>query len=63
LIHTPTNEADMSVSLPSNTPDGAETEDYCGIPFEEWKEMIRKDVEKNFGPIPLRLVSAGEAGW
>jgi hypothetical protein len=53
----------MSVSLPSNTPDGAETEDYCGIPFEEWKEMIRKDVEKNFGPIPLRLVSAGEAGW
>jgi hypothetical protein len=34
-----------------------------GRPFDEWIEMIQKDVEERFGPIPKDLAPVGEAGW
>jgi hypothetical protein len=47
--------------LPLAPSDGGD--DYGSIPFDEWKGMIRKDVEERFGPIPSDLVPVGEAGW
>ncbi|MFK4766724.1 hypothetical protein [Rhizobium sp. ZW T2_16] len=37
--------------------------DYCGIPLDEWKEALRKDVVERFGSAPADLPPKGEPGW
>lgn len=37
--------------------------DYNGMPQDEWKEALKKDVEARFGPTPDDLVPIGESGW
>jgi hypothetical protein len=41
----------------------ADRDDYGGMPLDEWKAALKKDVEDRFGPIPKDLKPAGEAGW
>jgi hypothetical protein len=40
-----------------------EQEDYCGVPLDDWKKALRKDVSERFGPIPDDLKPTGEPGW
>lgn len=44
----------------STAPEHAE---YCGIPIEDWKLGLRKDLEERFGPTPDDLKPTGEPGW
>src|SRR5690606_24908283 len=37
--------------------------DYNGMPLDQWKAALKKDVEARFGPTPDDLVPAGESGW
>lgn len=41
----------------------AEEDEYNGMPLDEWKEALKKDVEERFGSIPNDLVATSEAGW
>lgn len=41
----------------------SEDDDYGSIPYDEWVEMVRKDVKKRFGPTPVDWNDVGEAGW
>jgi hypothetical protein len=40
-----------------------DVDDYGLIPLDVWSELIRKDVDRRFGPIPTYLVPVGEPGW
>ncbi|RVO55122.1 hypothetical protein CN090_04165 [Sinorhizobium meliloti] len=37
--------------------------DYNGMPLEEWKAVLRKDVAERFGPTPDDLVPAGDEAF
>lgn len=37
--------------------------DYNGMPLDEWKTALKKDVDERFGPVPDNLIPTGEAGW
>ncbi|WP_313198246.1 hypothetical protein [Rhizobium sp.] len=37
--------------------------DYCGIPLDEWKVALQKDVAERFGPVPTDLPPMSKSGW
>lgn len=41
----------------------ADKDDYNGMPLEQWKAELKKDVEERIGPTPTNLTATGEAGW
>lgn len=41
----------------------ADSDDYAGMPLEQWKKEVSTDMDERFGPTPHDLEPSGNAGW
>jgi hypothetical protein len=55
------NKAGKAMRVKAKATDGEG--DYNGMPLDEWKIALTKDVEERFGPAPEKLAPKDKAGW